>query len=355
MAAPQKATKTTGAGPVILVIPTLNEAAHIQRVVTGFLEDSAADQIWVLDGGSTDGTRDLVRALSQRHESVSLIHNTGRTQAVALNLAAARAHRQGAQILIRADAHAHYPDGFVSGLVSCLLRTGADSVTVPLVTAPARSGAGWPGAAARLQHSLLGHGGAAHRQISPEGWVSHGHHAAFRLARFQALGGYDTDFCANEDAEFDLRLTRAGGRIWFAPDLAVTYVPRTGPRATFLQMFRNGQGRARTAAKHQTPLALRQLIPVLALLCVVLLVEALLVMPRPLAHIAALPGLGYLGLLLGLSCVLARARPRLAGRIALLAFLSHMGFALGVMRHSLRLTLPRPRAAAPLRFGVKQG
>lgn len=326
----------------IVVIPTLNEAAHIGSVLAQLLPDPAAEMIWVLDGGSTDETCAHVTAMDDPR--VRLIDNPGRTQAAALNLAAGIAAKLGAQTLIRIDAHARYPKGYVSGLVRTLTETGADSVTVPLITDMAQP-TKWQEAAALLQRSWIGHGGAAHRRASPSGWVTHGHHAAFRLSSFLAQQGYDTSFAANEDAEFDARLIRSGARIWFAAHLPVGYIPRTGPRATFWQMFRNGQGRAQTAEKHHKPLNLRQLLPVAIVLALALALEAILLMPAPLSHLMALPGLAYIAVLAAGALHLARAQLLVALRIFLLALLSHAGFGLGILRQALwrpRHT-PKPR------------
>ncbi len=80
--------------------------------------------------------------------------------------------------------------------------------------------------------------------------MDHGHHALFVLDAFRALGGYDETFIANEDAEFDRRLTNSGGRIWLSEDLAIVYHPRRTPAALFAQYLRHGAGRARMLLRH---------------------------------------------------------------------------------------------------------
>ena len=69
-------------------------------------------------------------------------------------------------------------------------------------------------------------------------------------ARFRALGGYDDKLNFNEDAEFDRRLIKSGGRIWLADDLVVTYVPRKNTISLFKQYVKHGRGRAHTFARH---------------------------------------------------------------------------------------------------------
>ena len=44
-----------------VVVPVLNEAAHVERLLTGLVRTCPEAEVIVVDGGSTDGTSDLVR------------------------------------------------------------------------------------------------------------------------------------------------------------------------------------------------------------------------------------------------------------------------------------------------------
>jgi len=308
----------------VIVIPTLDEAIYIGPILHGLLDQPNCPPIWVVDGGSRDSTRSIVLVIGVKHPTLSLLHNPGRSQAAAINLAAKRAFAEGFTTLIRLDAHAAYPQGFVAGLLGALNTSGADSIVVPLF---ARGTSPWQAAAADLQNSWLGNGGAPHRTGRVAGWVDHGHHAAFRLNRFVALHGYDPRFAANEDAEFDARLITDGGRIFLASSLAVTYFPRKTPGALARQMVRNGWFRVMTALKNNQVLGIRQQAPTLASLLV------LLSLMLGLAHpVALLPAFGYGALVLILaSLASSTANPVHILRIALLASVSHGAFACGVL------------------------
>ena len=79
-----------------------------------------------------------------------------------------------------------------------------------------------------------------------------------RTATFRAVGGYDPSFSHNEDAELDLRLTAAGGKIWLTSDVNLAYFPRDAPLALLRQYFSFGRGRCRTMFKHRVRPRLRQ-------------------------------------------------------------------------------------------------
>lgn len=247
-------------GPLI-VIPCLNEEAHLPALLALLTTEPAAAnaRIVVADGGSTDGSAEVVRAFGARDPRVVLLANPKRIQSAAVNLAVAR-YGADAETLIRVDAHARYPSDFLTRLLQAANETGADSVTISM-RAASESGACFQTAAAAAQNSVLGAGGSPHRKGGERRWVDHGHHALFKLAAFRAAGGYDESFTHNEDAELDARIRARGGKILLAADILIDYFPRTTARALARQYFSYGRGRARTVLKHKEKLKPRQLAP----------------------------------------------------------------------------------------------
>lgn len=242
---------------VLLVVPTLNERAHIEHVLHQLLEDrEGLDlRVVVVDGGSDDGTQDIVRAVSRAHPEVTLLHNPQRIQSSGINLAVRRYGRD-AQVLIRCDAHAIYPVGYARKLVTTLESTGADAVVVPM---DSLGKGAFQRAVAWVSNSPVGTGGSAHRGGKRSGWVDHGHHAAFRMSMFRACGGYDDSFTHNEDAELDCRQRALGARIYLDSQIRLGYHPRAELAALFRQYFMYGAGRSRTVRRHPSSLRLRQL------------------------------------------------------------------------------------------------
>src|SRR5207247_3665518 len=98
----------------LVVIPTLNESDTIVGVLEALAADpppDAALRFVVADGGSTDGTIECVREIAAQRCDVFLLHNPQRIQSAAVNRAVF-AHGDGADVLIRCDAHAIYPSGY---------------------------------------------------------------------------------------------------------------------------------------------------------------------------------------------------------------------------------------------------
>ncbi|MDK1492642.1 glycosyltransferase family 2 protein [Sinorhizobium sp. 7-81] len=243
----------------LIVIPCLNEAQHIEGLVTklrpwlGPLNATIA----IVDGGSTDGTRKIASRLAAEDERVLFLDNPKRIQSAAINRAVSEL---GASFdyLIRIDAHGSYPDDYCQRLVEEALATGADSVVVAMETVGVST---FQKATAFAQNSKLGNGGSKHRAGATGHWADHGHHALMRIAAFEAVGGYDETFSHNEDAELDYRLGKAGYRIWMTDKTNMVYYPRAKVGPLFRQYFGYGRGRAKNFLKHRAMPGLRQLLP----------------------------------------------------------------------------------------------
>lgn len=322
---------------VAILIPTLNEEPYIEAVVRRLMEDPIGSRcpIVVADGGSADRTREIVTRLAAEIPTLRLLDNPKKLQSAAMNLALGPEF-DGCDILIRCDAHARYPANFVSDLAAALTAREAASVVVPLDAEPHPEGGCFHRGLAWVADTKLGAGGSPHRGGARSGYEEHGHHAAFRMSAFRALGGYDESFVANEDAEYDRRLIASGERIWLDADIRKVYFPRRTPRGLWRQYHRYGIGRARTCFKHGVRPAPRQMIPVAH---VGLLTASALALPF--GGWAAALGLAwpaaYLALIVGAGGAIAVEKRSACGLQASLALaVMHLSWGLGFLRQCAR-------------------
>lgn len=312
---------------VLVVIPCLNEAVNLPRLLDDFMRDTPGAMIVVADGGSTDGSRALVERYAAEHAHVRLLDNPGKLQSIGVNRAVA-AFGSGKRWLVRVDAHCFYPPNYVAGLLEAARITGADAVVVPMRSVAHGC---FQRAAATAQNSRLGTGGSPHRHVGRGAWVDHGHHALFGMARYRRLGGYDEGFATNEDAEFDHRQTVDGASIWLEPTLALDYLPRSSPYSLARQYFRYGRGRSRTLMLHRMPIKPRQLLP--AAITGVAALAPLGLIWWPLA----LPAAGWAAASLSYGLALGvRARSACAGLSGVAAMIMHVAWGMGFARQRLR-------------------
>jgi len=247
------------AGPyVTIAMPCLDEAAYIEACVRSVLaQDYPADllEIVVADGGSRDGTLDILARLAQADARIRVVANGRRIQSAGMNeiIRAAKG-----EVIVRMDVHCEYAPDYVRRCVEVLRESGADNV----------GGAQRARAQTRFQRALcaalaspLGVGGARYRSAENEGDVDTVFLGAFRRSVFERVGLYDPGAVTNEDAELNQRIVEAGGRVYLSRAIVVHYFPRRGFRALTRQYFAYGRGRARTLLKHGRLTAWRPLVP----------------------------------------------------------------------------------------------
>lgn len=325
---------------VLVVIPCLNEEAHLPGLLASLLADSPDYTIVVADGGSTDRSRAIVEERAGMHRNLHLLPNPARIQGAGVNLAVRR-FGAGHRWLVRVDAHCGYPRNYAAGLIATARERDATSVVVSMVTV---ADGCFQQAAAAAQNSVLGNGGSSHRRVTEGKFVDHGHHALFDLELYCQVGGYDESFSHNEDAELDQRLLAAGGRIWLEPSLALQYWPRKAAGPLFRQYRGYGRGRAMNLMRHAAPIKLRQAIPIVILPIVLLAVAGLLVAPLyPWALLLTLPVLGWGALCLGFGAVLGMsARSLCVAGAGWAAMISHFAWSLGYIGARLSGRRPGP-------------
>jgi succinoglycan biosynthesis protein ExoA len=327
----EKTDSRIDASQVLAVIPALNEARHIETCIRSLM----TGDVWlrsvplvVVDGGSTDGTADIVEGLIEEFPNLSILYNPERFQSAAVNRAVTECAGADTRFLVRCDAHSVFPQDFILSVANALLHTSAASVVIPM---DAQGETCFEKANAWIVDTPLGSGGSAHRGGRQSGYVDHGHHAGFDLTVFRSLGGYDGSFSHNEDAEYDERVAQAGGRIYLDATIRKIYIPRATVGTLSKQYFNYGKGRARTIFKHRQRPKIRQMLPVLALLGSLF---GLLVAPFfPPALI--LPA-GYLAILVAASAFVCIIKRSPCGLLAGLASgTMHMSWAAGFIKQSL--------------------
>ena len=180
-----------------------------------------------IDGGSSDGTRELLDELGQADERVKRLDNPDRHIPSALNIGLR--HAAGTYVA-RMDAHTHYPPDYLQLGVDRLARGDVAWVSGPALP----FGAGrWSRRVELALNTWLGVGGAG-LPSSRRGGVRQRHRIHRPLAPGHAAPtrGWDEESLVNEDAELAARIRAAGERIVCVPAMAARYVPRNSLAVT---------------------------------------------------------------------------------------------------------------------------
>jgi succinoglycan biosynthesis protein ExoA len=255
---------------ISVIVPVRNEAACLGdtlRLLLSQRYDAERFEVVVADGGSTDGTRDVVRGLQRRFPNLKLVDNPKRWSSAGRN-AAIRASRGDIVLLVDGHCDIDSPD-YLHDVARAFERSGADCLGRPQpLEVPGASTVQRAIAAARA--SGLGHHPDSHIYSDGEGFVPPQSVAvAYRREVFDRVGLFDESFDACEDVELNQRVAAAGLHCYFTRRVAVRYHPRGRVRWLFRQLMRYGRGRVRLMRKHPATFSLKSLAPALLVLGVV--------------------------------------------------------------------------------------
>jgi succinoglycan biosynthesis protein ExoA len=256
-----------GIRSVTVAMPVRNEERHVRKALRQVLEQQRAGielEVLVVDGRSSDRTREIVLDVLERHPEVQLLDNPHGLSSAARNIAIR--HSRGEYILL-IDGHCEIPsrsylrdlvDVFESSNADCLGRPQPldvnDATTLQRAVAAARA-------------SWLGHHPDSFIYSDKELDVPAMSVAvAYRRSVFDEVGLFDGRFDACEDCELNHRIDKAGLRCVLVPQLTVKYQPRNSVYGLFRQLCRYGRGRVRLLKKHPDTFSLKSFLPALFLL-----------------------------------------------------------------------------------------
>jgi hypothetical protein len=128
---------------------------------------------------------------------------------------------------------------------------------------------------AAAYHSQFSTGGAKFHDVTHQGWVDTVPYGCWRKSVLERIGLFDETLVRNQDDELNLRLRRAGGKIWQDPAIISWYSPRSDLSKLFHQYFQYGFWKVAVIRKHRLPGSWRHLVPVLWLLLNSMLLAAM--------------------------------------------------------------------------------
>ena len=239
---------------VSVVMPVLDAAAVVGEAVAAALDQDYSGEIEVViaHGPSRDGTAAVLGFLVEEPRVRVVANPSGRT-ASGLNAAIAAAR---GSIIARCDAQSRFPRDYLRRAVEILEETGADNVGG---IQAARGTNFLSRAVAIAQTTFLGVGDARYRTGGRPGPVDTVYLGVFRRAALTRVGGFDERQVRNQDYELNWRLRATGGTVYFHPDLAVAYTPRSRIRPLWRQYWQYGTWKRVMLRRHPRSLRWRQL------------------------------------------------------------------------------------------------
>lgn len=334
---------------VSVLIPVLNEAAHLEATVRAMQAQDldGTFELLFVDGGSTDGSVELLMRLQREDPRIRILRNPARIVPIALNIGL-RAAR--GRYVARMDAHTIYGTGYLRHGVTRLQQGDVDWVSGPPV--PVGSGR-WSRVVATALDSGLGRGAsdkwqADGAQGAPEEWdlTTSVFAGVWRRDTLDALGGWDPGWAVNEDSEMASRVLAGGGRLVCRSEMAARYTPR-GSLAGLARQYRAyGRHRAKTFVRHPESAG-----PLRVATAGLPLALAAGVLPGRLGRVGRVSTAAY-GLLVGAQALrtarTAQEAPALAAVYATMHVTFAGGFLEGLVLHGPRRRALRASAPVPI-------
>ena len=249
---------------VSVVMPILDEEQHLADAVAAILAQDHPGEMEVIlaVGPCTDRTPEVAASLAAADPRVRVVDNPSGRTPDGLNAAIAEARHD---IVVRVDGHGILSPGYIAKAIALLHETGAANVGGIM---QAHGETPFECAVAVAMTSRIGVGGARFHIGGQPGEADTVYLGGFRREWLRRVGGYNTHFSRAQDWEMNYRIRRAGGLIWFTPDLTVTYRPRASVRTLARQYRDYGRWRRVVSRLHTDSINLRYLAPPTALVLV---------------------------------------------------------------------------------------
>lgn len=237
-------SREAGGDLASVVVPVRDEERSIDACLRSIRAQTHEDlEILVVEGGSEDRTREIVRSHAEQDDRIRLLDNPDAIIPAALNVAL---RAVSGRWFIRIDAHATVPPRYVQHIVD-RLREGWGGVG-GRKDAVGRTPTGR--AIAVAMGSRFGVGGSVYHYGTDPQQVEHVPFGAYPVELARELGGWDEELTSAQDVEFDQRVVASGRRLLFDPGIRIDWECRRTVAGLFHQYRRYGMGKARVVAKH---------------------------------------------------------------------------------------------------------
>lgn len=239
-----------------IICPVFNEKAFIESLTKSFLSDDGLEkEVLFVDGGSTDGSAEIIKKLAGEDNRVKYVENPGKYVNIGFNLAFGQSTGRFIAFL---GAHTDYPIDYFRNGVEVLKNNEADAVGGPLRQVGKTT---FGKAIAYCLSSKFGVGNTEFRVYKKKMFVDSVAFAIYKRKIFDDIGLLDSDLIKNQDDEFHYRLNAAGYKILMIPEMESTYYVRDTMGGVIRQYFNYGLFKPLVLKKIGQIVSSRHLIP----------------------------------------------------------------------------------------------
>ena len=224
---------------VSIVIPCRNEEKFIGQCLDSLInQDYPKDklEILVIDGASTDRTKDVISSYTQKYKFIKLFENSRKTTPISMNIGIKNAL---GEIVTKTDAHTIYPKDYISKSIKYMSEYKADCVGGIAKATPKIDSLSAKAISLSLS-SKFGSGSSFRTGVKKPQWTDTAFGCFYKKEVFKKIGLYNENLIRSQDMEFNLRFKKTGGKILLVPDIVAYYYPTSTFKEFFKHNFTDG-------------------------------------------------------------------------------------------------------------------
>jgi succinoglycan biosynthesis protein ExoA len=251
---------------ISVLIAVRNEERHLGRTLEAICSQDmpASDvEVLVLDGASTDRTKEVAERFSGKLPGLRVLDNPGRLSAAGWNLGLKEARATVVSIL---SGHVVLERHHLRAMLEALNadRAGVGAKAIPVGDDPRSM------LIALAFSSVLGNGGASFMADKAEGAVETIAFGVYWRHLLLEAGGFDENIVRGQDWDLNLRLRQRGLTLWYLPQLKVSYFTRSDFPALWRRQYLAGLWKRYIHEKSSAPFLPRHWLPSLFVLGMVI-------------------------------------------------------------------------------------
>ena len=243
---------------VSVLIAMKNEERYIAPCLDSFKDQLYPQdkfEIVICDGKSTDKSREIVKEYRAKHHNISLFTNEKEISSAGWNLGLKKAK---GEIIIMMGAHTKVASDFIYQNARYLLNTEASCVGGKVNNV----GEDYVSKTISLcLSSPFGVGNAHYRYLKKEAYVETINYGAYWRNDMDKVGFFDENLLRNVDWDYNYRLRKWGGKLFYTPRIQSFYFNRGTIGKLFQQWLHNAYWKVRVFNKYPKSLLPRHLIP----------------------------------------------------------------------------------------------
>lgn len=244
-----------------VVIPCRNEVNHIQECIASVMQAGnridGQMEVFIVDGKSDDGTLEVISELIRTYANLHLVVNEHQLTPYAFNLGI-KTDAPFDFLAIVGSRHVLSENYFEESLkvLEKNPETWCVGGRVDNVYADENGKI-----TAMAMGTAFGMGIGNFRAVEKSGYVDTVGTPVYPAWVFEKVGYFDEELTRNQDDEFNYRVTKAGGNIYYLNDISVRYYVRTNLKQLKKQFLQYGYWKVYVNKKHKAVTTFRQLVP----------------------------------------------------------------------------------------------